>query len=78
MSRSAFVRVVRHHTGVTYELVGVVRHRPFRRSISLRTATALASSGTPLVVRRCRCAADTTDPPDLAGSVAHPPTATVR
>jgi hypothetical protein len=64
---SRFVRIVHHADGVSCEVIGVERRRPVRRSVSLSTATTLASSGTPVVVRRCWCAEGrTVDPPAAA------------
>jgi hypothetical protein len=74
-----FVRIVHHTDRVACELVGVVRHRPVCRPVSLSTATALVASGTPVVVRRCSCvAAPAVDhgPPATAPAVDHGPPAT--
>jgi hypothetical protein len=61
------VRIVHHREGISCEVIGVERRRPVRREVSLSTATALAASGTPVVVRRCSCAEGrTVDPPAAA------------
>ncbi|HEV3401671.1 MAG TPA: hypothetical protein VG078_07595 [Acidimicrobiales bacterium] len=56
------MRIVQHGDGVSCELVGVERRRPVRRPVTLSTATTLAASGTPVVVRRCSCATDDASP----------------
>lgn len=53
---SRFVRIVHHGDAVSCEVIGVEHRRPVRRQVSLSTATALAVSGAPVVVRRCSCA----------------------
>ena len=51
--RVGWVRVVTHHDGARYELVGIVRRRPTTCPVSAATAAALVASGVPTVVRAC-------------------------
>jgi hypothetical protein len=51
--RVGWVRVVTHHDGARYELVGIVRRRPMTCPVSAATAAALVASGVPTVVRDC-------------------------
>jgi hypothetical protein len=48
--RVGWVRVITHHDGARYELVGIVRRRPTTCAVSAATAAALVASGVPTVV----------------------------
>lgn len=54
LQRVSWVRVHVGGHGVRCEVAGIAHRRPVVRTVSLRTATALAAGGVPLVVRSDR------------------------
>lgn len=54
MKRFSWVRIVLTDDEPVCEVVGIGHRRPVVRRIPLHTATALAASGVPTVVRRSR------------------------
>jgi hypothetical protein len=48
-----WVRVIRHHAGARYEVVGIVRRRQRICAVSAATASALMGMGLPTVAYAC-------------------------
>jgi hypothetical protein len=51
--RVGWVRVVTHHHGARYEVVGIARRRPTSCPVSAATAAAMVAAGVPTVVSTC-------------------------